>query len=1154
MEYNIDVVKKPNGGIKNEFFGVGEQEYTVELGEELTINDLDFDEIILDAMEQHDLMDYDLGKLEIIAGDQFAFHEEVSANDSLRYIKSETYEIDGEELYSTDFMDLADLGGLDIGDEGNWYFKVFDTKTRGTIMLGKRFDVKLTYVKNVFGGEGQMKTTKYEDFKKKKSVVMIKNKDDLCLGRCLTVAFAKYHGHPQLKQITMGRKIQTELTHQLYKDAGVEEGPSSLEKIKKFEEFLDASITIVDSQQFNNVVYPDVKDPDYEVKDFNIYLLKSHNHFDLINCNQIAGFFCKNNYCHKCKKTYHNKDTHICDYKCRICCSKDCDCIDMDFKKVKKWNECKDCYRFFPSQKCFDNHLLCPVIESGNNKGKKKPSVCQQRWKCPCCKVMYDSKRFDRTTHLCGDYWCGNCKQVAHKDHKCYMMPKKAKDMSDQYIFFDFECSQDASDCKHVVNYGIAQYYNSSESYEFYNIQEFMDWLLVEEHKNYTVIAHNGRGYDFQFIQEYLYQNTTIKPKNVYAGSKIMLLEIPDYKIRCVDSLNFLTMPLASFPKTFGVKELAKGFFPHFFNTSKNFYYEGKVPALRYFGYNQLSTNKREELVKWWVAKRATNYRWNQFEEMKKYCKSDVDILRRCCIIFQELYYQVAGIDPFRYTTIASVCMAIFKSECILDNPIKIDTEVELSKEEKERIQLEERQQVFKDAKIAILPHEQQEFIRKSFFGGRTNATKLMYHFKGTEEGRYIDITSLYPTVNYYDEYPMGHPIEITENFGDITKYFGFIDCYVIPPKDLYFPVLATKGKKLTFDLLEKRGVWTSIELNKAIEMGYKVKEIYKVLHFNKRGNTLFKSYVSKFLKIKQEASGLPSWVKTPQDKQKYIDDYYKNQGIKLDPEKIEFNAGLRAIAKLCLNSLWGKFGQRPNMPKSEIVSDKAKWNKIMFGAKYTGQDFHLIDEKRAEITYKMASGDEEVNYNTNIAIAAFTTGHARLRLYTALERLGEQVLYHDTDSVVYKFDPKNPNHKEFELGDYLGDWTDELDGWTMKGTFVSGGPKNYSYEKFLDGKVKRETKIKGMTLNYEATREGKLNHDSMIKMITDVCINDKPVETININYNMIGRDKQSKKVNTYNMIKRYGFCYDKRQVLPPDKDGNIDTLPFGHESLSGPK
>ena len=728
MEYEI-VVNNINNTTTSELFGTGDAEYTVEVGEGLTIYDVDWDELIADAMETNDLADYDLGKLTIIGADTMIqqVHDQVSQSDSLKYLKSENYEIEGEEMIETDLVELGELGEMDLSDPDMWYFKIFDTATQSVISVAKNFNVTLTYAKNDMVGMGQMKTTKYDDFKKKKSVVMIKNKDDLCLGRCLTIAYCKQHGHPQLKQITMGRKIQTELTHDLYRDAGVVEGPSDMEKIKQFEMYLDASITIIDSNQFNNVIYPDVKDPDYEPKDFNIYLLKSGKHFDLINCNQIAGFFCKNNFCAKCKKSYHNKDTHVCDYKCNICCSKDCDCIGMDFTKIKKWTNCKDCYRFFPSQTCYDNHKLCPLIEKGKNKGDEKQSICEKRWKCPKCKILYDSKRFDRNTHICGDFWCGNCKCVAHKDHKCYMMPKDAKTGSEKYIFFDFECSQNDKDCKHTVNYGIAQYFNDPTPHEFFTIDEFMEWLLVEKHSEYTVIAHNGRGYDFQFIQEYVYQHTTIKPKNVYAGSKIMLLDIPDYKIRCVDSLNFLTMTLASFPKTFGIKELAKGFFPHFFNTTKNFYYVGRVPSLRYFGYNQLSTAKREELIKWWVAKRATNYKWDQFAEMKKYCISDVDILRRCCIVFRQLYLDTAGIDPFQYATIASVCMAIFKNECIIPPVTVIEDEdaPKKSKEEKELEQLLIRQQVFEDAKIAILPHEQQVFIRKSFFGGRTNATIL---------------------------------------------------------------------------------------------------------------------------------------------------------------------------------------------------------------------------------------------------------------------------------------------------------------------------------------------------------------------------------------------------------------------------------------------
>lgn len=70
----------------------------------------------------------------------------------------------------------------------------------------------------------------------------------------------------------------------------------------------------------------------------------------------------------------------------------------------------------------------------------------------------------------------------------------------------------------------------------------------------------------------------------------------------------------------------------------------------------------------------------------------------------------------------------------------------------------------------------------------------------------------------------------------------------------------------------------------------------------------------------------------------------------------------------------------------------------------------------------------------TNIFLAAFTTAWARLKLYGEMEKLGQDVLYHDTDSIIYASNGKN----DPPLGNFLGDFTDELDGDTIT-TFVSG-------------------------------------------------------------------------------------------------------------------
>ena len=65
-----------------------------------------------------------------------------------------------------------------------------------------------------------------------------------------------------------------------------------------------------------------------------------------------------------------------------------------------------------------------------------------------------------------------------------------------------------------------------------------------------------------------------------------------------------------------------------------------------------------------------------------------------------------------------------------------------------------------------------------------------LYHKVGPgEKIKYLDLTSLYPTVHKYDEYPIGHPEVILENFWDITEYFGLAKVKILPPRSLYHPV-----------------------------------------------------------------------------------------------------------------------------------------------------------------------------------------------------------------------------------------------------------------------------------------------------------------------------------------------------------------------------
>ncbi|KAF0748042.1 Uncharacterized protein FWK35_00018443, partial [Aphis craccivora] len=337
----------------------------------------------------------------------------------------------------------------------------------------------------------------------------------------------------------------------------------------------------------------------------------------------------------------------------------------------------------------------------------------------------------------------------------------------------------------------------------------------------------------------------------------------------------------------------------------------------------------------------------------------------------------------------------------------------------------------------------------------------LLEYINSPLEGIKLSPAHLYPTVMYYDNYPVGHPKKIFNP--SIKKYsesnwYGFIKCKILPPANLYHLVLPIKSKKLVFTLcnqfhLDKikqcthnadqkslTGTWTTDEVQKVIEKGYKIIKMYELLENDYRTVNYY------ILAVKNEV------------------------GIDLDKENIKENPGLRALAKICLNSFWGKFGQRPNQTKTEIISKPDRLYQVLLDTKLEIENIVFLTDDLVEVSFKQINEYVGNEHNTNIYIAAFTTSNARLRLYTVLDKLGEKVVSYDIDSVFYIFDDV-----EVKTGCMLGEWTDEL------GPGVSTGPKSIAH---TDNENRTTTKIKGFTLSYENVQ--KLNMDSMKKVMND--------------------------------------------------------------------
>ncbi|CAB4027008.1 DNA polymerase [Paramuricea clavata] len=138
------------------------------------------------------------------------------------------------------------------------------------------------------------------------------------------------------------------------------------------------------------------------------------------------------------------------------------------------------------------------------------------------------------------------------------------------------------------------------------------------------------------------------------------------------------------------------------------------------------------------------------------------------------------------------------------------------------------------------------------FYGGRTDATKLFHECKDDEKIMYVDFTSLYPWCNKMTKTVVCRPCIITKNFDDITTYFSLIKLTACADTCNQAPCTHSERERAI------QGTWCSVELEKAVEKGYRILQMREVWHFPETSDALFKDYVDTFLKIKQESSGYP--------------------------------------------------------------------------------------------------------------------------------------------------------------------------------------------------------------------------------------------------------------------------------------------------------
>jgi DNA polymerase type B, organellar and viral len=292
---------------------------------------------------------------------------------------------------------------------------------------------------------------------------------------------------------------------------------------------------------------------------------------------------------------------------------------------------------------------------------------------------------------------------------------------------------------------------------------------------------------------------------------------------------------------------------------------------------------------------------------------------------FNEFIFKLFKIDVDKYPTISSLAFAIFRSNFIDENLIP-----QISG------------QVAKD-------------VRQAYTGGAVDMY-IPRPPKGVTLFGY-DVNSLYPFTMYRFDMPVGKPVLFE---GDIRAVdpdaYGFFYCKIESPDNLKHPIFQTHVKvNDVTTTLAPLGEWTdmlfSVEMDNAIKFGYKF-EILWGYTFERKN--IFKKYVDTLYQLRLE--------------------YPKTNPLNL-------------IAKLLMNSLYGRFGMEDSFPTIEILSKKEA-NKFI-DESYNDEISNIIELKnKIMIIYRslqadintMLDGNKE-SHNVSIGIAAAITAYARIHM-----------------------------------------------------------------------------------------------------------------------------------------------------------------------------
>lgn len=247
---------------------------------------------------------------------------------------------------------------------------------------------------------------------------------------------------------------------------------------------------------------------------------------------------------------------------------------------------------------------------------------------------------------------------------------------------------------------------------------------------------------------------------------------------------------------------------------------------------------------------------------------------------------------------------------------------------------------------------------------GYTGGSVDVYKPSGKNIYRY-DVNSLYPFV--MKEYPM--PVgSITYFEGDITdinpQTFGIFEVEVTSPANMNIPILQYRIKTNSVTkTISPLGTWTGVYFSEEIYNAMRYGYTFIIL----RGYTFDRGYIFK----------------------DYVDFLYK---LKVNSDK---NSTNYIIAKLLLNSLYGRLGMSPDKEQHVIVSNDEA---LKYISKF--EVSNVIDFQNGRELVSFFDPNDNENLNISVAISLAVTANARIHMSHFKTMNNITIYYTDTDSI----------------------------------------------------------------------------------------------------------------------------------------------------------